>query len=462
MSWGRKIALASESFLASYIGCKVAEMGGNEADVAVAVSLALSYLLPHLGGIGGDFLALVDDGNRIRAVMGLGWAPSGIGERPPRFGLRSAVVPGMPAGLAELHKAYGSIEWGRLVEAVVELLEERAVIHPSFAEALSGARLEGPGKEIYEALPRTPGAPYRIEPLISLYREMAGHGPYYFYEAMAQSLSGDYFSADDFRQYRAKVEDPISLEYRGWAIYEAPPPSLGFAVLLTLSLSANSLPKSPFSRQRIRTVISAARKAHWARDKYLGDVEVPVKELLTGRLELGEAEAPTPTPGTTYFAVVGKEMAISAIQSLYYSFGSGYVDRLGVVLNNRASDFTAGPNAPAPRKRPAHTLSAVLAVNGGDRLVLGASAGHYRPVIYAQLIQNFLDYGLEIRRAVWAPRFIWIGGWRAVAETGYEAGDGVEIVEYPSRLGVAAAAIKSRGALAAVADIRGDGASMAI
>lgn len=306
MSWGRKIALASESFLASYIGCKVAEMGGNEADVATAVSLALSYLLPHLGGIGGDFLALVDDGNKVRAVMGLGWAPSGVGERPPRFGLRSAVVPGIAAGLAELHRAYGSMEWRRLVEVVVKLLEERAVMHPSFAEALSRARLEGPGRDIYEALPKTPGAPYRIEPLISLYREMADRGPYYFYEAMAQSLSGDYFSADDFMQYRAKVEEPISLEYRGWTIYEAPPPSLGFAVLLTLSLSADSLPKSPFSRQRIRAVISAARKAHWARDKYLGDGEVPVRELLAGKLELGEADAPTPTPRHHLFRSDGR------------------------------------------------------------------------------------------------------------------------------------------------------------
>ncbi|MBP1448454.1 MAG: gamma-glutamyltransferase [Thermoproteus sp.] len=463
MSWGTRIAISSESFLATHIGLKVAEAGGNEVDVAVAVSLSLAYLLPHLGGIGGDFLALIDDGNKVRAILGLGWAPSGISKRPPRRGLESAVVPGMAAGLAELHKM-GSMEWSKLVNTVADLLEERAVVHPSFAEALAKAELEGPGKRLYDVLPKSPGASYKIGPLLSLYRKMAEHGPRYFYEAMAESLGdGRYFDKRDFMEYGAEVREPLAMEYKGWTLHEAPPPSLGFAVLLTLRLAADSLPRLPLSYGRIRAVIAAARRAHWARDKYLGDCEVPVQELLAGGIELGEAEAPTPTGDTTYFAVAGKEYAISAIQSLYYAFGSGHVEgKWGVVLNNRASDFTSGPNAPAPRKRPAHTLSAVLAVNGGDRIALGSSAGHYRPVIYAQLVQNFLDYGMELRRAVWAQRFIWTGGWRAIAERGYEGGPDVEFVEYPSRLGVAAAAVKLGGALAAVADIRGDGGSGAI
>ncbi|MBP1448788.1 MAG: gamma-glutamyltransferase [Thermoproteus sp.] len=55
--------------------------GGNEVDVAVAVSLSLAYLLPHLGGIGGDFLALIDDG---KAARGLRRPPSLSSSPAPR------------------------------------------------------------------------------------------------------------------------------------------------------------------------------------------------------------------------------------------------------------------------------------------------------------------------------------------------------------------------------------------
>ena len=463
MSWGRSIAVASESFQATYLGVKIFEMGGSAGDVAVGVSLALTYLLPHLNGLGGDFLALYERTGSVKAVLGLGWAPSGVPERPPELGLRSAVVPGYVRGLWELHKALGSMEWGKLVGYVIDFLERRAVVHPSLAESLSKTPLEGPGAKFYASIPREAGAPYKLEGLLHLYRVLADHGPDGFYEALTESLSGDYFTKEDLTQYRAEVRDPIALEYKGWTLYEAPPPSLGFAVLLTVRLSGDELPRDPFSYGRIRAVVKAARKAHWARDRYLGDAPAPIDKLLGGEVELGEAEAPRPTPGTTYLAVADREVSISAIQSLYYNFGSRYVEgRWGVVLNNRASDFTTGVNAAAPRKRPAHTLSAIVAVKGDQTAVLGSSAAHYRPVVYAQLVQNLVDYSMDPRRVVWSPRFIWVGGWKAVAERGYEAGPDVEFVDYPSRLGVAALAIRRGASLAAVADIRGDGAALSV
>ncbi len=159
--------------------------------------------------------------------------------------------------------------------------------------------------------------------------------------------------------------------------------------------------KEPFSYARIKNVVSALKKTHWARDKFLHDGEVPVKDLLEGRIELGHAEAPEPTPGTTYLVVADREVVVSAIQSLYYPFGSGVTEpKWGVTFNNRASDFTTAPNDAAPRKRLAHTLSAVVMERGGEVYALGVSAGHYRPAIYVQLIQkhNYVRHGPEKSR----------------------------------------------------------------
>jgi gamma-glutamyltranspeptidase/glutathione hydrolase len=154
--------------------------------------------------------------------------------------------------------------------------------------------------------------------------------------------------------------------------------------------------KEPFSYARIKNVVSVLKKAHWARDKFPHDREVPVKDLLEGRIEPGQAEAPEPTPGATYLATADTEVVVSAIQSLYYPLGSSITEpKLGVTFNNIASDFTT-----APRKRPAHTLSAVVMERGGEVYALGTSAGHYRLAIYVQLIQNIVTYSMDPRKAV--------------------------------------------------------------
>ncbi|WP_333638732.1 gamma-glutamyltransferase [Pyrobaculum aerophilum] len=460
---GTEFAIATESFLASRAGYEVYKKGGNAADAVVAASAVLTYTLPHLGGVGGDFLAVVHKGDRAESVLGLGWAPHKIPDRPPRRGIQSAVVPGYIAGLVEFHKRYGALPWGEVIGTALDFMR-KATVHPSLAAAIERHRdllASDPGGRLYLALPLEPGAPYKIEPLLKLWGVLRDN-PLLFYDEIARDLEQyGYFELDDFLKYRPEVKPPVFINYDGWVIYEAPPPSLGFVVLLTVKLSQPV--KSPFSYARIKNTVAALRKAHWARDAYLHDGEVPVYDILSGGVQLGEADKPEPTPGTTYLAAGDKELTVSAIQSLYYPFGSGFTDlKWGITFNNRASDFTTGLNRPAPRKRPSHTLSAVVMVKEGEAWALGASAGHYRPAIYAQLIQNVIWYGMSPREAILAPRFIWTGGWEVQAEEGWEAGLGVTIVKYPSRMGVAAALRKRNNYIAAVADIRGDGLALGI
>lgn len=92
---------------------------------------------------------------------------------------------------------------------------------------------------------------------------------------------------------------------------------------------------------------------------------------------------------------------------------------------------------------------------------MGASAGRYRPTIYLQLVQN-LSYGFSLRDVIWSPRFIWTRGYEAQAEEGWEQGPGVQLVKYPSRMGVAALAARLNHGIAAVADLRGDGLALGV
>ncbi|MEM1615664.1 MAG: gamma-glutamyltransferase [Pyrobaculum sp.] len=462
MYLGRRFAIATESFLATRAGYEAYKAGGNAADAATAASIVLTYTLPHLGGVGGDFLALVHRGGRVDAVLGLGWAPRRVPERPPRRGIESAVVPGYVAGIAEFHKRFGNLEWGAVVDLALEAMRQ-AAMHPSLVDAIRRNRelLEkDPGGRIYLELPTEPGSPYRIEPLLKLWERLR-EDPRLFYDEVAHDVCKmGHFESDDFKKFMPEVRDPVHVEYEGWRLYEAPPPSLGFVVLLAVKLAEPA--RGAFTYERIRNTIRALKKAHWARDAYLHDGDVPVDKILRGEAPLGEAAGPEPTVGTTYLAAADEELVVSAIQSLYYPFGSGVTEpKWGVTLNNRASDFTTGLNKAAPHKRPAHTLSAVVMEKEDDVYALGASAGHYRPAIYTQLIQNIAVYKMDGRSAVWAPRFIWLGGDSARAEEGWEAGPGVETVKYPSRMGVASL-VRRKNGVEAVADIRGDGLALGL
>jgi len=134
MYLGTKFVVASESYLATRAGYEAYKAGGNAVDAVVAASAVLTYTLPHLGGVGGDFLALVHAG-RVEAVVGFGWAPKRVPKKPPRRGIQSAVVPGYVAGLYELHKRHGHLPWEKVVDFATAAME-KATMHPSWSPPL--------------------------------------------------------------------------------------------------------------------------------------------------------------------------------------------------------------------------------------------------------------------------------------------------------------------------------------
>ena len=177
-------------------------------------------------------------------------------------------------------------------------------------------------------------------------------------------------------------------------------------------------------------------------------------------------------PGdTTNFVVIDKwGNIVSAIQSIFHSFGSGLLDpETGILLNSRASYFNlSGPNRLEPRKRPLHTLSSVIAISEkrDEYLAVGTSGGDYRPQQHVLLLTNFIDYGLDLQSSVELPRFLWNGAAEIIMEEGLHGLDGLKrighqpIVQgYPGGTGVAHCGVKKGKVTVLSADIRGDGLS---
>ena len=101
--------------------------------------------------------------------------------------------------------------------------------------------------------------------------------------------------------------------------------------------------------------------------------------------------------------------ACSLINSLFHAFGSGIAcPETGVVFHNRGAGFRTipgHPNAAAPRKRPLHTIIPGFAMkNGRPWLSFGVMGGAYQPVGQVHVLQNLIDYGLDVQEALDAPR----------------------------------------------------------
>ncbi len=99
----------------------------------------------------------------------------------------------------------------------------------------------------------------------------------------------------------------------------------------------------------------------------------------------------------------------SFISSISGAFGSAITcSRTGVLFQNRGSGFSTKadhPNVVAPRKRSLHTIIPGFATkNGAPFLSFGVMQGYYQPVGQVQVLQNIVDFGMDVQAAIDAPR----------------------------------------------------------
>ncbi|TLX97080.1 MAG: gamma-glutamyltransferase family protein [Thaumarchaeota archaeon] len=491
-----KFAVASEHPLASVAGHEAMVEGGNAIDAVAATSFALSVLQPALGGIGGDFFALFYEAKtgKVHCINSSGWAPSRLtpkfledrGHRVvPSFGPFSVVVPGLVKGVHAIQKRFGRLEFSTLLSRAIEyakdgfaasqgLSNSLRACHSSLSEDARRAMASSEG-------PPDPGELIRQKSLAKALQDIAEAGPRAFYngwiaESICEELSGRGvpITIRDFADFEPEWVDPLEIDYRGATVHEVPPNSMGATTLLILSyLRQIDLKRlRPNSRERIELTLKAAQAAYRKRDSTLGDprfAKINLDEFLEVEGEkrpliereqriLGDAD-------TTYFAVADDEgNLVSAIQSLFHYFGSRvYVKDCGVFLNNRGSAFRlSGPNGLAPRKRPLHTLSALLLGKGDEpTMALGCSGGDLRPQQHALFTTNIVDYSMGLESAIDFPRFLWEGGHTLNIERGYTGLRNlpfeVHHIPYPGRSGVAQGVQRVKGSVKAVCDVRGDG-----
>jgi gamma-glutamyltranspeptidase/glutathione hydrolase len=240
---------------------------------------------------------------------------------------------------------------------------------------------------------------------------------------------GGYLSYEDMAAHRSEWVDPVSVNYRGYDVYELPPNGHGIVALQMLNiLEGYDLRKMGFgSADYLHLLIEAKKLAYEDRAQYYADpdfYEPPIARLIakdyaTERRALIDPQkaASKYTAGdmlddgdTIYLTVADKDgNMVSFIQSNYGDIGSGMTPaELGFALQNRGSLFSlkdGHPNVYEPGKRPFHTIiPAFVMKDGKPWLSFGVMGGSMQPQAHAQIVINLIDFGMNLQEAGDAAR----------------------------------------------------------
>jgi gamma-glutamyltranspeptidase/glutathione hydrolase len=459
-NYGRSIVIsqqgiaATSQVLASQTGAQILARGGSAVDAAIAANAVLGVTEPMMTGMGGDLFVMYWDAKtgKLTGLNASGPAPRALSpaffgqhdiKSMPQSGIHTVTVPGAVQGWYRMHQRFGKLPWKDLFQDAIAFAEQGFPVYegarevwasPDLVKALEAnaesKRVFLPGGQA----PRT-GELFKNPDMARAFRLIAEQGPDAFYKgAIATAIVktserlGGTMTAQDLASYSPEWVEPLSIDYRGWRVYELPPNGQGMAALEMLNIMETS-PPSPlgaFSAPELHKRIEAMKLAYSDVHANVADPrvhDVPVDQLLSKEYARRRAAQIDPNrancevkagdpvgSNTTYLTVVDKDGNIASwIQSLYSAFGSKVtVEGMGFALQNRGAGFTLDPKHPnvlAGGKRPFHTIIPAFMEKGDEHMGFGIMGGAVQPMAHAQFVSNYVDYGMTLQEALEAPRF---------------------------------------------------------
>ena len=492
---GQHFAVASMKAEATRAAERILEKGGNAFDAIVAGQAVLGIVDQAMNGVGADATILVYDAKtkKVYSVNAEGTAPKlatiewykehNGGKLPISDSLLAGTVPGCIDAWYILLDRWGTMSFGEVLKEAIDLAENGFPVGDSLARAFTVPVADKKlhkyptSVKLYYANNRPPkaGEIFRnpdlartLKRLVEAETQNKAKGRHEalkaardrFYKgdiaremAKFSEENGGLFRYDDFASYTAKIEEPVSIDYRGYQIYKNASATQGPAELFALRILEGYDLKAlgHNSADYIHTSVEATKLAFADRDKYLGDmdfIKIPYEGLLskeyaaerramidksTASLEFrpGTAEkfASDKTPldrpvkvtvagegdhdgDTSYIAVVDSARnLITFTPSLHSAFGTGVVmGNLGFIFNCRGDYYTLEPgeaNALVPGKRPRSTLQGTLVMKDGQpHMVIGTPGADQQVLLTMQTLLNMIEFGMNVQQAIEAPKWL--------------------------------------------------------
>jgi gamma-glutamyltranspeptidase/glutathione hydrolase len=488
---GRHAAVASMKAEATEAARRILDAGGNAFDAAVGGQAALGVTDFSLNGVGSDAVLLIYNARekkvysvntepRAPKLATIDWYQKNNGGKIPESdGLLSGGLPGVVDAWYTLLDRWGTMSFEEVLQPAIELAENGFPLSELGASYIVGERkiLKYPTTvKIYLPNGRPPKAgeilknpdlARTLKKLVEAEKANQSKGRHEalkaardrFYKgdiakdlAAFSETNGGLFRYEDFADYTAEVETPVSIDYRGYQIYKNPSASQGPTELIALNLLEGYDLKAmgQNSPDFLHTSVEAVKLAMGDREKYLGDmdfIKIPYDGLLSkdyarerrklidpakASLELrpGSPEKFTANASaldrpvhevldgdarhdgdTSYIAVVDKDRNMVSFEpSLHSLFGTGVVmGDTGIIFNCRGDYYSlvrGEANALEPGKRPRSTLQSTLIMKDGQPYaILGSPGGDDQVMRTMQTLINMIDFGMNIQQAIESPRW---------------------------------------------------------
>ena len=446
----------------------VLERGGNAFDAACAAGFVLQVVEPHLNGPGGDLPAVfwpADSGKPlVLCAQGVSPAAATIAAfrarghvLVPGVGVEAACVPGSFGGWLLLLEQFGTWTLDEVLAYAIGYAEHGYPVVAGIAATIRRAEplLRGwPGSaELYLPAPQ-PGATFRNSRLAATWRRLLdesggtieGARRVYYEGFVAEEIDrftsreDGFLTGDDLASWRATLEPPATVDYRGLTVCKTAAWGQGPVGLQQLRILEGVDVATLGEAELVHVLTETAKLAFADRDACYGDDDVPLRRLLSreyaderraligeeasaelrpglGRLphlpaangsNLGAGE---PTRGDTVHLDVADRFGnlLSATPSGGWLQSSPTIPELGWPLGTRAQMFWLEeglPSSLAPRKRPRTTLSPGLVLRDGEPwLAYGTPGGDQQEQWALHVLVRHVDRGLDLQEAIDAPEW---------------------------------------------------------
>lgn len=498
---GTRGAIASGAGAVSEAGMRLYHQGGNAVDAGVAALFAGAVVEYSHFGFGGEAPILVRTADgKVHSIAGVGTMPrlataeffrnrrlqpgevrrnreGGLSDFVPVAGLMPALVPGMvDSGLLALRE-FGVRSLAEVMAPAIELADGAPMDEVRARSIIRGAEFFSlwPTSErvfLPDGRATLPGEIFRQPDLARTMRSMvaaeraalaAGKDrkaaidavrDHFYRGEIARRIDAFCRANDallryeDMAAFRLEVEEPESVDYRGYEVHKPGFWSQGPVMLEMLNLLEGfDLQGMQFnSLEYIHTIVEAMKLAYADRDTYYADpkfAEVPADRLLSreyaaerrrligprasrafrpGRIGDNPPRHPSETPAAQVRiddALMARDTTcintLDASGVMFSATPSGawmpsvIAGDTGIPLTQRAQSFllVAGhPNELEGGKRPRITLSPTIVTQSGQPLLaLSTPGGDNQDQALLQLLLNIIEFGMGTEEAVEAPRF---------------------------------------------------------
>jgi len=420
-------------------GISMLEQGGNAADAAAATLLALTITDYGSCTIGAEIPLIIYDARKreVKVLCGLGGAPldpktiqwfyeNGI---PSKGSIKAAPVPGALSLCITAVKLYGTMSFEQVVAPSLELLDAGGKDwYPNLAATF---------RRLIETEKQTRGGRRRK---LQVARDRFYKGDIADELVAYYVKNGGFLRKEDLAAHETRVEDPVTVDYRGYRICKCDTWTQGPYLCQTLRLLEGFDLKAMghLSADYVHVLTESLKLGFADRDKYYGDplfVDVPLEALFSDRYTklrrslidmtkasdevrpgdpvamkaVTAAEPYRPWQAGTTTCVTADRWGnmVSATPSgnqpyaVCQELGVGHGNRL------RSLNTTKGhPNQIEPGKRPRITLTPTIVLKDGRAVIaISVAGGDLQDQTTLNCLLNHVEFGMMPEDAVTAVRF---------------------------------------------------------